>query len=189
MLANRGVQRQEPNRLGPATQASAYLLCYAHRLASNLCHPSFLKSTDVTRANGPINAGSILLVTSLLLLIAFAVTQCRKERTTEETEGKTFSVLFRGSILNAEIVGPVPTGRLLKRASLASRNRPYLSIDTFATRDQDFLRWSVLRWRIWRQPFLPRETACDDFHVTITSVNYIVSCMLLKVRRERSEPL
>ena len=35
---------------------------------------------------GPINAGSILFATSLILLATVAVTQCRKERTTEETE-------------------------------------------------------------------------------------------------------
>lgn len=35
---------------------------------------------------GWLNAGSILFATLLILLIAFAVAQCRKERTTEETE-------------------------------------------------------------------------------------------------------
>ena len=35
---------------------------------------------------GPINAGSILFVTSLVLLLAFAVVQSRKVRTTEETK-------------------------------------------------------------------------------------------------------
>ena len=37
-------------------------------------------------SKGPINAGSILFATSLILLAAFAVIQCRKERTTEVTE-------------------------------------------------------------------------------------------------------
>ena len=37
-------------------------------------------------SKGPINAGSILFAVSLLLLVSFAVIQCRKERTTEDTE-------------------------------------------------------------------------------------------------------
>jgi lactate permease len=55
-------------------------------------------------SKGPINAGSILFAASLLLLVSFAVIQCRKVRTTEDTEGKTcFRVFrfFRGSILIA----------------------------------------------------------------------------------------
>ncbi|MDA1160437.1 MAG: hypothetical protein O2983_12595, partial [Planctomycetota bacterium] len=35
---------------------------------------------------GPINAGSILLTASLLLLAVLAVTQCRREATTKETK-------------------------------------------------------------------------------------------------------
>ena len=34
---------------GSGISPEACLLCFAHRLASNLCHPSFLKSTGVTR--------------------------------------------------------------------------------------------------------------------------------------------
>ena len=39
-----------------------------------------------TGSKGLFNAGGILLVASLTLLLAFAVVQCRKQRTTEETE-------------------------------------------------------------------------------------------------------
>jgi lactate permease len=39
-----------------------------------------------TGSKGWFNAGGILLVASLTLLLAFAVVQCRKQRTTEETE-------------------------------------------------------------------------------------------------------
>ncbi|MFT4554842.1 MAG: hypothetical protein ACI92S_000171, partial [Planctomycetaceae bacterium] len=41
LLANRVVKRQEAISVGSATQTAAYLLCFAHRLASNLCHPAF----------------------------------------------------------------------------------------------------------------------------------------------------
>ena len=39
-----------------------------------------------SNTKGPINAGSILFATSLVLLIVLAIAQCRKVRTTEETK-------------------------------------------------------------------------------------------------------